>query len=172
MIKNFFKNHNWNITFITLILQTISVGIIFSTTYSDGPDLVKKQLLLILFGYIVYFAISKLNHKWFKEKSVLGTIYIITLGLLIYVKYFTPAIAETNRWINFGFISLQPAEFAKITIILLTTAIISMNSKLAGVESITWHKRKNFKQKASTHISKQNLAIKLFLIFCFAQMWF
>lgn len=162
--SDFFKNHNWNITFITLILQIISIGIIFSTTYEDKSGLIKKQLLLVLIGYLAYFSISNFNHKWLKEKSVLMSIYAVTIGLLVYVKFFTQAIAQTNRWIDLGIISIQPAEFAKITIILLVSAILTINAKSTSVENIHWYKKASFIEKSNSQFQDQSLLMKSIII--------
>jgi rod shape determining protein RodA len=44
--------------------------------------------------------------------------YFVILALLIFVLVFAREIKGSTRWIDFGFFQLQPAEFAKIVVIL------------------------------------------------------
>ncbi|MCA9385021.1 rod shape-determining protein RodA [Candidatus Dojkabacteria bacterium] len=132
--KSLFKNHDWIITILTIVLLIIGTATIYSTTYTatnvlQGQGLFSKQLLLLVLGIIVYLSMSFFDFHWLKEHKVLIPLYITLLCLLVYVKWFTPEIASTNRWISIGPVNIQPAEYAKIGIILFSSAIFVLGCK-------------------------------------------
>lgn len=124
------KNQDWFITILALVLSGLGLLVIFSTTYnsttlSTGAGSLPKQIVFLIFGLVIYFSLTALDFSWIENRGVLNVIYIIIVILLIYVKFFGVTIAGTNRWINIGFFSLQPSEYAKIMIILITAQILS-----------------------------------------------
>lgn len=133
--KSLFQNHSWIITSLVIALLTIGTITIYSTTFNAttldaGKGLIGKQLILIIIGFLAYVFLTFFDYRWLKDPKILLLIYIFTIGLLIYVKLFTSEIAGTNRWIAIGPLTIQPAEYAKITIILTTSAILVGTNKL------------------------------------------
>src|SRR5689334_8127188 len=131
---NQLKHHDWLITAISLILLGLGLLVIFSTTFNsvnvaEGAGSVPKQIIFILIGLAVYFLVSVIDFTWLQTKGILSILYIAIILLLIYVKFFGVTIANTNRWINFGFFSFQPSEYAKIVLILVTAGIFTIEDK-------------------------------------------
>ncbi|MBN1331880.1 FtsW/RodA/SpoVE family cell cycle protein [Candidatus Dojkabacteria bacterium] len=124
-----------------------------ASTESEGAGTFSKQLFFFIVGFLIYFAFSTFDLSWLKNKRLIGLLYVITILALLYVKFFTPEVANTNRWINlFGF-NIQPAEYAKITIIIITAMFFGLKDepmvsknvnleKLSGSESTHNHKEK------------------------------
>ena len=128
------KKHDWAITIIVFLLMVLGLLVIFSTTYNatdsaKGAGSMPKQIIFIIVGFLAYFTILSIDFSWFENRSIVTIIYIGTVLLLLYVKLFGETIAGTNRWINIGFFTLQPSEYAKIAIILVTAAIFSFREK-------------------------------------------
>ena len=122
------KNQDWFITILALVLSVLGLLVIYSTTYNAttsalGAGSLPKQVVFLIFGLICYFFLATLDFSWVENRGVLNVLYAIIILLLIYVKFFGVTIAGTNRWINIGFFSLQPSEYAKIIIILITAQI-------------------------------------------------
>src|SRR3989304_6601247 len=137
-----FKNHDWVITIVTAILLFIGSVVIFSTTYNSpdqSADTMPKQLIFVIVGMIVYFLLSILEFSWLKARTILAAFYILVLALLFYVKFFGTAIASTNRWIDIGFFSLQPSEYAKLVLIMVTAAIFTLNDKVIDNKLVFFH---------------------------------
>lgn len=129
---NLIHKHDWLITILIFFLVSSGTLIIFSTTYNseintEGAGTVPKQLFFIIFGMVVYFGISILDIDWLKQRTIQAIIYFITISLLVYLKLFGDVIAETQRWIQIGFINIQPSEVAKLTVILFTAYIWSLD---------------------------------------------
>lgn len=116
------------------ILIFIGIISIYSSTYtaitpSEGKGKLSSQLIILIIGIIIYIIVSKFDYTYFKLFPVIATIYILTLSLLIFVLLQSEENRGTNRWINLGFFNIQPAEFAKITVILVNSIIFSIKKE-------------------------------------------
>lgn len=140
------KKHDWSITVICLLLMILGLLVIFSTTYNVtdstlGAGSLPKQIVFIIGGFFLYFFILSIDFSWFENRSIVKVIYLVTLALLIYVKFFGTTIAGTNRWIDIGFFNLQPSEYAKITVILVTAALFAGKENLPYLSGLSRKKK-------------------------------
>ena len=77
-----------------------------------------KQLIWIFISIISFFVVSKLKYKGIiKLSSLLYIISIILLLLLLILNKFTNG---SRAWLNIGFISFQPSELMKVSLILFS----------------------------------------------------
>lgn len=74
------------------------------------------QIIYIFIGLICLFIFSKVNYVYIKKYSLY--MYIGSILLLIYVLFFGTSINGSKSWINIYKISIQPSEFAKISLLL------------------------------------------------------
>lgn len=98
-----------------------------SVKFKDPAWYLKKQIFSTAIGLACMFVVMKIDyHKWKK-----GVKLIWLLGVLLVAAVMTPLGIEANgarRWINVG-ISIQPAEIAKIGVILCMAGILSVKVK-------------------------------------------
>ena len=84
----------------------------------------KRQVLFCIVGLIGMWIVSRIDYHWYFERSKF--FYFISIFMMFLVK--TPLGKEVNgakRWIKLPFgQQLQPAEIAKIAIILFIPALI------------------------------------------------
>ena len=104
-----------------LLICILLIGIIsgFSMYSTDGGELLyHSKSHIIRFGifFSMMIFLSFLNIKFWH--SVGYIFYIIILGFLIYASFYGITASGSQRWINLYFISLQPSELMKISIIL------------------------------------------------------
>lgn len=123
------QKHDWIISGIIVVLLTLSSILVYSTTYntedvSQGAGSFPKQIAFITIGIIIYFAIIYFDIEWLRHKQVLAVVYGLLIFSLLYLVVFGQEIAGTQRWIQIGFINIQPSEYAKILIILLTSMLL------------------------------------------------
>ncbi len=150
-ILRFSKNHDYIITISIFLLSIFSLILIFSTTFNaktveTGVGTFKRQILFFIVGFFIYFLTSRINISYLKQSKILLLIFLATISLLVYVKIFAPEIAGTKRWITFLGFSFQPAEYAKIAIILLSSAILT-NTELTFAHFIKIDRQSNLKSK-------------------------
>ena len=108
---------------VTLLLGIISLIVVYSATsalavskYSGSTGTVlMKHLGMLLFGFVMMFAASKINYKHYAKAALL--LMIPCLALLLYTLVFGRNINEASRSINVGGFSFQPSEMAKIILI-------------------------------------------------------
>ena len=74
-----------------------------------------KQFGFTIFGLFVMYAASKVDYRWYQDKTVVYGILIVTAILLLAVFGFPP-INGARRWIRFPGVSFQPSEIAKIAL--------------------------------------------------------
>lgn len=122
-----------NIILNIVIGLLVFVGIIsiYSSTYtaltpSEGKGKLSSQLIILIIGFIIFVLVSKFDYSYFRLFPVITIIYVLTISLLVFVLLQTDENRGTNRWINLGFFNIQPAEYAKITIILINSIIFSI----------------------------------------------
>lgn len=97
----------------------------------------KRQVLFCIVGLIGMWIVSRIDYHWYFERSKF--FYFISIFMMFLVK--TPLGKEVNgakRWIKLPFDQqLQPAEIAKIAIILFIPALIcTMGREIKTLEGI------------------------------------
>jgi rod shape determining protein RodA len=111
---------DWLLLTAILALCALGVIMIFSTT-SDPTrgtsHLYVTQLWAIGLGLGAMVVMLTLDYRTLSDKSHL--LYIALCGLLIYVLFLGDTQMGARRWIQFGFVNLQPSEFAKVGVALV-----------------------------------------------------
>lgn len=131
--------YDYNLVFLVIFLVVIGLIMIFSATaYSseDSTDFFAKQVLFAVFGLAAMIGVSFFPYRLYRGFAELGI--FISAVLIILVK--TP-LGHTShgatRWLNLGLFTIQPAEIAKIAIILYTAMVISRIGKQVGKKNGT-----------------------------------
>ncbi len=112
---------------VLFLLCIIGVIMVYSSSYifsqenlGDSSYFFKKQLFFLFLGIGASYFISKIEFTRILRASYL--IHII--GLVSLVMCFLPGLGievkGSSRWLNLGFISLQPGEFLKVSFILVS----------------------------------------------------
>lgn len=122
MNKKKLKNTEWKILIYVSILLIIGLIALYSATTSTEFGEFKKQIIWIIIGIPLLLMMMFIDYKILARFSVV--FYIISLILLLFV-LFTSKVNGASSWFNIGGFSLQPAEFAKITVILFLANIMS-----------------------------------------------
>lgn len=94
--------------------------LLYPNCSNDAVDcylLLKKHLVRLLFGIVAFLAFLKINYRWWEKISL--PFFVLTVGLLIAVLIFGSSNNTfAKSWFNIYDSSLQPAEFAKLALIL------------------------------------------------------
>ncbi len=121
MKKKMLKNVEWGILVCTTLLIIIGLVALFSSTQNSNYEELKKQILWVIISIPVMICVILLDYNFLSKLSPI--LYGISLLLLIAV-LFTEPINGASSWFNIGPFSFQPAEFAKIAIVLFTADVI------------------------------------------------
>ena len=136
---------DYSLLAILICLICLGLVMLYSTSsYSammkqNGDSLFyfKRQVLFCIVGLIGMWIVSRIDYHWYFERSKF--FYFISIFMMFLVK--TPLGKEVNgakRWIKLPFEQqLQPAEIAKIAIILFIPALIcTMGREIKTLEGI------------------------------------
>ncbi len=116
MKKKLLKNIEWGILICTVLLIGIGMVALYSSTQSSEFEELKKQIMWLVISIPIVILIISLDYEMIANISQIG--YGIILILLVLVLFTTPVNGATS-WFDIGPFSFQPAEFAKIFVILL-----------------------------------------------------
>lgn len=127
MKKKILKNIDWGIFICCILLSIIGMIALFSATYDSEDTSLQRQLIWFVICIPVVFIIIFIDYEAIAKISPI--LYGIVLILLVIVLFTDPVNGATS-WFNLGFLSIQPAEFAKIAVILfLALALCKIQEK-------------------------------------------
>lgn len=111
-----------------LALSALGLLMIYSATRvglerSDLPSSVtaERQAIFVVAGIILMYALSRFDYRDLRD--LLPFLYVGILILLAIVFLFDP-VKGARRWIPLPFFAIQPAEFAKIVLVLAVAALL------------------------------------------------
>ncbi|MGY9011508.1 MAG: rod shape-determining protein RodA [Rhodobacterales bacterium] len=111
---------NWA---LALLLTTIAaLGILQLYSVAGGAFLpwAGPQINRFILGFCLMVAVG-LTPIWF-WRSVSGLAYVSAVGLLLFVEFFGSDRMGAKRWIDLGFMNLQPSEVMKISLVMVLAA--------------------------------------------------
>lgn len=121
MKNKILKNMEWWILLAAVLLCVVGFVALYSSTQSSDFESLKRQVIWFGISIVIMIVISCINYELLSKISFV--FYGISLILLIAV-LFTKARHGASSWFNIGSFSLQPAEFAKIAVILFTASVM------------------------------------------------
>lgn len=125
----FFRKFDWFLFSLVLAIVFIGLAAIYSVDLSISDSLVyfPTQLLALVLAIILFFIISSLHFSFFR--SVAKIAYATALILLFSVLIFGQNIRGTTGWFRVAGFSFQPAEFAKLALVIFLAWWISKQAR-------------------------------------------
>lgn len=119
MFKKLRKLDYW-IAIPFVILSMLGIIMVFSATQGTTAALSNfiKQAIFVVMGLIGALFLYHLNLKKLQNLIWMRNLQILVIGALIVAKFIMPPVNGAHGWINLGVITLQPAEFLKLAMIL------------------------------------------------------
>ena len=131
MNKRILKNAEWSILICVLILVIIGLIALYSATINSDLYEFKKQCTWILISVPIMFAIMFIDYEMLARIS--PYLYGLSIVLLIGVLFTSPINGATS-WFDIGFFAFQPAEFAKVFMIVFLSYAIVRIQKFSKTE--------------------------------------
>ena len=133
--RNIWQNFDFWLFGAALILSIIGIALIRSSI-AGNTELVnhpQRQTIFLGISLVVLFVVAAVNYKYWI--TLIPLMYLVTMAFLLFV--FT---AEERfgsvRWLELGTILIQPAEIAKIVIILALANFFANNYQNAHKPSV------------------------------------
>ncbi len=116
-VKKILKSLDYMIIIISILLFGIGIIALYSANGGVNGDTseVTKQIVWFLVGIAGMIVVLMIDYDLLGKLWI--PIYILTILSLIAV-LFTPPINGATSWFQFGGVSIQPGEIAKITLII------------------------------------------------------
>jgi rod shape determining protein RodA len=128
-----FRDFDWGLLAMVLLLCTVSVLEIYSATlHTKYVGFHTKQVLYIVAGLAAMFLVAKIDYH--KLVDYAPWAYGASLVALVAVKVFGHKVLGARRWINIGHMQFQPSEWIKLILIL---AVARYFANLGG-RFLTW----------------------------------
>ena len=121
---------DWTLLLPAIVLSLI--GMLTMSTFGHGASLAGRQMLWLLIALGVYLVLSAIDMRFLRRTSVVMALYITATILLVLVLTTTRAVMGAHAWFSLGPISFQPADFAKLAIIVLLAKYLSRRYVVIG----------------------------------------
>ena len=107
-----------NLPILILIIAISAIGflMLFSVAGGSLEPWAKLQMIRFSFGFLLMLIIAFVP-IWF-WRNISGLAYIVSIVLLVVVEFYGVAGMGAVRWIDLGFMRLQPSEIVKVTVVM------------------------------------------------------
>ena len=127
--KILLKNFDYGLAFLVLAVSFFGVIVMYGATYSI-PGLSQyawKQLVWLMFGFVAFIFASLIDFR--QIRLVVWPLYILVILSLVGLLILGHRIKGARSWYSLGSYRLQPAEFAKIAVILCLTHYLATKER-------------------------------------------
>ena len=134
-----FNKKTFLIYFLVICLGIFGCIMVYSASsyvaeyrYGNKFFYLTKQIVGVALGAIAMLIFSRINYEKLKRFSWIGVIVSAILLSLVFI----PGIGVENygakRWLNLGFFTIQPSEFAKFAFVLFAAEYLSSHYETIG----------------------------------------
>ncbi|MBN07935.1 MAG: rod shape-determining protein RodA [Rhodospirillaceae bacterium] len=126
---------NWGLVFLITVTASVGFGMLYSAASGEFAPWATRQMMRFGVGLVLMIIVAVSNiHFWLRYAYI---IYIASFSSLIFVELFGSVGMGAQRWIDLGFMSLQPSEVMKSAVI-LALARYFYASRMEDVERFTY----------------------------------
>ena len=108
---------NWGLYLLITAAAAIGWLMLYSIAGGDMSVWARPQMQRYAAGFVLALGIT-FTPIWF-WRSMSGTAYVLTFMLLLVVQFFGHVGMGAQRWIDLGFMKLQPSELMKVTLVMM-----------------------------------------------------
>jgi rod shape determining protein RodA len=111
---------NWLVALLLVAVASIGFLMLYSVAGGSYTPWAEPQMKRFAAGFVLMIVVAMVP-IWF-WRNVAAVAYGVSLLLLLAVEFFGVMGMGAQRWIDLGFIRLQPSEVMKITLVMLLAA--------------------------------------------------
>ncbi len=120
---------DYTLLFIVLFLLAFGLVMLYSTSSYDGSSqqgdpafYLKRQLLSTIIGMAAMIVVANIPYHFWEHFAVLG--YVVSIIMILLIIPFGYEANGAKRWLRVAGMSIQPAEVAKLGMILFLASLI------------------------------------------------
>ena len=107
------------------LVPLISGGLLTMYGFSAPETFFSRQVIWTAISFITFFVLSFLDFRFLRKTTPVVAVYSAALLGLMLVLIIGSTIKGAKSWINFGAFSIQPADFAKLALIIVLAKYFS-----------------------------------------------
>lgn len=111
---------NWALVVLLAAVSSVGFLMLYSVAGGSLQPWAQPQMMRFAAGLVIMFTFAFVP-IWF-WRSISGAAYLASLALLVLVDVAGTIGMGAQRWIDLGFMRLQPSELAKVTLVMLLAA--------------------------------------------------
>ncbi|ETX30485.1 rod shape-determining protein RodA [Roseivivax isoporae] len=111
---------NWPLILLLSAVASVGFLMLYSVAGGSFEPWAEPQIKRYALGLAAMFVVAMVPIWFWRNMSVLA--YLVSVGLLVMVEFFGTVGMGAQRWIDLGFMRLQPSELMKITLVMILAA--------------------------------------------------
>ncbi len=111
---------NWPLALLLIAVASVGFLMLYSVASGDTSRWAEPQMKRFGVGFLMMIGVAMVPIYFWRNVSPVA--YGVSLLLLVAVEFFGDVGMGAQRWINLGFMRLQPSELMKITLVMLLAA--------------------------------------------------
>lgn len=159
---------DYTLLFVIIILLGFGLIMLYSvssyeaqSSFHDSFYYLKSQGKAAILGFIAMLIVSRLDyHVW---KKFAAPLYVLVFMACVLVIFFGNEYGGQKRWFSIAGMSVQPSEFAKVTIIIAMASLLCAVAKKLAKKEMPRHYRSKFAKTVKQQIMEIWKVIKVFL---------
>ena len=118
-----FQHIDWWL--VAAVLPLLLAGLVTMHSFTNDSYFFARQLVWIAISFTVFFIFSLIDWRFLRRSGVLVAIFLIVVLFLAGLSVFGKIVKGAQSWFNLGGVSLQPADFMKLALILMLSKYFS-----------------------------------------------
>jgi rod shape determining protein RodA len=111
---------NWPLVVLVIAVASVGFLMLYSIAGGNVDTWARPQMERFAVGLVLMFIVAMVP-IWF-WRNMAGLAYLVSFILLLFVEFFGEVGMGAQRWIDLGFIRLQPSEMMKFTLVMMLAA--------------------------------------------------
>jgi rod shape determining protein RodA len=132
--RRLIQNFDWVLMALLVLIGLVSVLNLYSATFpikdAGGAQIFMKQVYWYIIGFAMFIAVTIVDYHALERYA--WPAYLIVVFLLLVVLVMGKISSGSQRWLNLGFINLQPSELAKIAIVIILSQFFAKHDNYDG----------------------------------------
>jgi rod shape determining protein RodA len=133
--RRHFKNFDWGLLLLILLLILVGVLIMYSATSAKGVTgkaIFADHLLRLVVGLLLMLIVLLIDYHLLTRYAYFA--YVLNVGALVMVASMGVIGFGAKRWLQIGPVAVQPSEIFKITLIITLARYLSRSRKAGDLE--------------------------------------
>jgi len=107
------------------IVPIIAAGLLVMNNFIGEGVFFTRQIIWAIVGLFIMIGLSRIDFRFLRRTSVVVALYFSSIALLLLVFVIGHAAKGAKSWISIGGFSIQPADFAKLALIIVLAKYFS-----------------------------------------------